>query len=70
MGMNQNFNSAMEDESEKSNGRLFLEKFRDKNGDNIELPPFVDDSFDNIVTEARRLKRALFVYIHDHKGDS
>lgn len=69
-GISPSYDSAMEDEEAKSTGRIFLEKFRDKNGPTIDLPPFVDDSFDDIVTEAKRLKRAVFIFIHDHKGDS
>ena len=64
-----NTDSVM-DEEDKSSARIFLEKFRDKNGMGIELPNFVDGSFEAISKEAKRLKRPVFIYMHNHKGDS
>lgn len=66
---NQNIDVVM-DEENKSSGRIFLEKFREKNGTGIELPPFVDGDFDEIIKESKRLRRPIFLYVHDHKGDS
>ena len=60
----------MDIDHSKTSGRIFLEKFRDKNGTGLELPPFVDGSFEEIAKEAKRLRRPIFLYLHDHKGDS
>lgn len=62
--------SDMTIETNQNSGRIFLEKFREKNGNNIELPPFVEGTFDEIVDEAKRLQRPIFLYVHNHKGDS
>lgn len=70
-GNNQQYqDSDMTIDNSKSSGRIFLEKFRDKNGAGIELPPFVDGSFEEIIKEAKRLRRPIFLYVHNHKGDS
>lgn len=67
---NHNNDQEMTIDNTKTFGRIFLEKFRSKNGMSIELPPFVDGDFDEIVQEAKRLKRPIFIYVHNHKGDS
>jgi hypothetical protein len=71
-GMYRNFDqdSEMTIENDYSSGRVFLEKFREKNGASIELPPFVEGSFEGIIKEAKRLQRPIFLYLHNHKGDS
>ena len=70
---NHHFDSEMEDANVEEllpSGRFFLEKFREKNGTSIELPTFVEGSFDMILKESKRLKRPIFIYLHNHKGDS
>lgn len=71
-GMNRNYDqdSEMTIENDHSSGRVFIEKFREKNGTSIELPPFVEGSFESIIKEAKRLQRPIFLYLHNHKGDS
>ena len=51
-------------------GRYFLQKFREKNGMTIDLPAFVEGTFEEVSQECQKLKRPIFFYLHDHKGDS
>lgn len=68
---NQDPDSEMEDNTESvPSGRFFVEKWREKNGMGITLPDFVEGSFESIIKESSRLRRPIFFYLHDHKGDS
>lgn len=59
------------DETEGMNGGIeFLEKFRMKNGSGVNLPDFETDTWDEVVKLCRERKQAMFLYLHDHEGDS
>ena len=66
---NSNYDSQMDDEN-VSSGSYFIKKFREKNGMGICLPNFVDGTFDEILEESKRIQRPIFLYIHNHLGDS
>mmetsp|Transcript_6947 Transcript_6947/g.6461 ORF Transcript_6947/g.6461 Transcript_6947/m.6461 type:complete len:333 (-) Transcript_6947:390-1388(-) len=48
----------------------FLFQFRKKNGMHVILPKFVNNTFEEIGQESKRLRRPVFFYLHNDKGDS
>jgi len=57
-------------DSNLTDSQLFLARFRDKNGDSIELPNFVNNPLIEVARESQKLRRPVFLYVHNHKGDS
>lgn len=61
---------ASSDDSNYTPSQQFLLGFRKKNGNGIDLPNFVNNTFSEIEQESKRLKRPVFIYMHNDKGDS
>ncbi|CAI2364919.1 unnamed protein product [Moneuplotes crassus] len=67
--------TGMNTQSNFSNRNLtaaqeFLFQFRKKNGMHVILPKFVNNTFEEIGQESKRLRRPVFFYLHNDKGDS
>ena len=65
-GMENNMNT----EELKTPSQEFLMFFRKKNGTHIPLPKFVNNTVEEIKQESMRLKRPVFLYLHNNRGDS
>ena len=64
------YDSPMNQDDNSSSGNYFIKKFREKNGMSINLPNFVDGTINEVLEESKRLQRPIFLYVHNHQGDS